>query len=122
MNELLPSLYELFAQKLAAHPELLAVGRENCRRWLNEGHSAPDRLREWDALLAEAQVAGSAASQKQTLTLASQVQAQIEQSLQQLLLRLEEWNDYQDLIQETRALRDRQLDLRGRTEDLRGTK
>jgi hypothetical protein len=55
MNEPLPSLYELFAQKLAAHPELLAVGRENCQRWLSEGHSAPDRLREWDALLAEAQ-------------------------------------------------------------------
>ncbi|HUR58469.1 MAG TPA: hypothetical protein VM029_12205 [Opitutaceae bacterium] len=55
MNESLPSLYELFAQKLAAHPELLAVGRENCQRWLREEHSAPDRLREWDALLAEAQ-------------------------------------------------------------------
>jgi hypothetical protein len=55
MNESLPSLYELFAQKLAAHPELLSVARETCRRWLREGHSAPDRLREWDALLAEAQ-------------------------------------------------------------------
>jgi hypothetical protein len=73
-------------------------------------------------LLAEAQVAGSAASQAQTLAQASRVQAEIEQALQQLLLRLEEWNDYQDLIQETRALRDRQLDLRGRTEELRGTR
>ena len=59
MNEALPSLYELFAEKLAAHPELLRVGRENCRRWLDEGHTAPQRLREWDALLAEAE-AGSA--------------------------------------------------------------
>ena len=58
MNEALPSLYELFAQKLAAHPELLSVARENCQRWLREGHSAPERLREWDRLLAEAQ-AGS---------------------------------------------------------------
>jgi len=55
MNETLPSLYELFAQKLAAHPELLRVARENCQRWLREGHTAPDRLREWDALLAAAQ-------------------------------------------------------------------
>ena len=55
MNESLPSLYELFAQKLAAHPELLQVARDNCQRWLREDHSAPDRLRQWDALLAEAQ-------------------------------------------------------------------
>ncbi len=55
MNESLPSLYELFAQKLAAHPELLSMARETCQRWLREGHGAADRLREWDALLAEAQ-------------------------------------------------------------------
>lgn len=55
MKESLPSLYELFAEKLAAHPELLSVARENCQRWLREGHSAPERLREWDALLADAQ-------------------------------------------------------------------
>lgn len=59
MKESLPSLYDLFAEKLAAHPELLAVARENCQRWLREGHSAPDRLREWDALLADAE-AGAA--------------------------------------------------------------
>ena len=55
MNESLPSLYELFAQKLAAHPELLSMARDTCQRWLLEQHSAPERLREWDALLAEAQ-------------------------------------------------------------------
>jgi hypothetical protein len=49
------SLYEMFADKLSAHPELLAIARENCARWLREGHSAPQRLREWDALLAFAQ-------------------------------------------------------------------
>lgn len=63
MNEALPSLYELFAQKLAAHPELLSVARENRQRWLREGHSAPERLREWDCLLAEAQ-AGSTGMEK----------------------------------------------------------
>ena len=45
----------MFAEKLAAHPELIAVARENCSRWLREGHSGAARLREWDALLAEAQ-------------------------------------------------------------------
>lgn len=54
MNEALPSLHELFAQKIAAHPVLLNVARGNCQRWC-EGHTAPDRLREWDALLAKAQ-------------------------------------------------------------------
>jgi hypothetical protein len=49
------SLWELLAEKLAAHPELLAVARENCARWRREGHSGAARLREWDALLAGAQ-------------------------------------------------------------------
>ncbi|MFM1871712.1 MAG: hypothetical protein RL398_1134 [Planctomycetota bacterium] len=44
----------------------------------------------------------------------------IEARLQQLLLRLEEWNDFQDLIQETRALRDRQRDLQARTNEAKG--
>ena len=55
MTETRPSLWELFANKLSAHPELLAVARENCARWLREGHSGARRLHEWDALLAEAQ-------------------------------------------------------------------
>ena len=49
------SLWEVFADKLSAEPELLAVARENCTRWLREGHSGTARLREWDALLASAQ-------------------------------------------------------------------
>ena len=47
-------------------------------------------------------------------------QEKIAEALQQLLYRLEEWNDYQDMVQEARALRDRQRDLRIRTEELRG--
>jgi hypothetical protein len=49
------SFWELLADKLATHPELLAVARENCARWLREWHSGAARLREWDALLAGAQ-------------------------------------------------------------------
>ena len=55
MREELPSLYELFAAKLTAQPELLRVGRENIRRWLEQGHTTPQRLREWDDLLADAE-------------------------------------------------------------------
>jgi hypothetical protein len=55
LNSTAPSLWELLADKLTAHPELLAVARENCARWVHEGHSGAARLREWDALLAEAQ-------------------------------------------------------------------
>jgi hypothetical protein len=73
-------------------------------------------------LLAEAQVARPGSELFATLREAVQHQEHIQQSLQQLLLRLEEWNDYQDLIQEARALRDRQRDLQNRTEDARGKK
>ncbi len=70
--------------------------------------------------LAEAQVTRGASERLPLLQRAAAGQKEIEQSLQQLLLRLEEWNDYQDLVQEVRALRDRQRDLQGRTEDVRG--
>ncbi|MCA8973352.1 MAG: hypothetical protein KDC98_01455 [Planctomycetes bacterium] len=71
--------------------------------------------------LAELQVApvGERAPLMQA-TLAQQ--QKIAAALQQLLYRLEEWNDYQDMVQEARALRDRQRDLRIRTEELRGKK
>lgn len=49
------SLWELFADKVSADPAAVSVARENCARWLREGHSSAARLREWDALLASAQ-------------------------------------------------------------------
>ena len=55
MNATLPTFWELLAEKLARQPELLAVARGNCARWLGEGHSAPQRLRAWDELLAAAE-------------------------------------------------------------------
>jgi hypothetical protein len=45
----------LVANKLASRPESIRVARATCSRWLAEEHSAPDRLREWDVLLAVAQ-------------------------------------------------------------------
>jgi hypothetical protein len=63
------SLWELLADKLTAHPELLRVARDNCSRWLRDGHSAAARLREWDALLAEAQT-GAAGQAKLRAVLA----------------------------------------------------
>ena len=60
MNTTEISFWELLAAKLSAQPELLRVARAICARWLHEGHSGATRLREWDALLAdaEASVAG----------------------------------------------------------------
>ena len=55
MSVTISSFWELLAEKLKAHPELLRVARENCARWLREGHSAAARLQEWDDLLAEAE-------------------------------------------------------------------
>lgn len=55
MNTHQVSLWELLAAKLATHPELLQVARENCSRWLREGHSGASRLQEWDGILANAQ-------------------------------------------------------------------
>lgn len=45
----------MLTEKLERQPELLAIARGNCARWLGEGHSAPQRLREWDTLLAAAE-------------------------------------------------------------------
>ena len=55
MNETRPSFRELTADKLQSHPELLAVPRDNCARWLADGHNGPEYLRQWDALLCRAQ-------------------------------------------------------------------
>ncbi len=79
---------------------------------------APDAAK----ALAEAQVARGAADRSTLLQRAIADQQQIETALAQLLLQLEEWNEFQDLVQEVRALRDRQRDLQDRTEDVRGKK
>jgi hypothetical protein len=71
-------------------------------------------------LLAEAQVARGEKDRMPLLAQAQAHQQHIEEVLKQLLLRLQEWNDYQDLVQEVRALRDRQRDLQNRTEQARG--
>ena len=72
------------------------------------------------ALLAKAQIARGEADRTPLLTAAQVRQQRIRAVLAELLLRLEEWNDYQDLVQEVRALRDRQRDLQNRTEEARG--
>jgi hypothetical protein len=83
-----------------------------------QGKQAPPALR----LLAEAQVARSAADLERALRGAGEAQDRIAASLQELLGRLDEWNDFQDLVQETRALLQGQRDLKSRTEELRGRK
>jgi hypothetical protein len=70
--------------------------------------------------LAEAQVARDDAERRAALQRVRDGQRRLEQGLQQLLLLLQDWNDYQDLVQDVRALRDRQRDVKDRTQDLRG--
>lgn len=72
--------------------------------------------------LGEAQVARSPGEREALQAAAIAGQKRIEESLAKLLSRLEEWNDYQDLVQEVRALRDSQRDIHNRTEDVRGAK
>lgn len=83
---------------------------------------ARSALPEIHRLLAEAQVARGPTERSGLLEQAVAAQRRSEDALRRLLLRLEEWNDYQDLIQEARALRDSQRDLQSRTEDARGTR
>jgi TolA-binding protein len=78
--------------------------------------NAPEATR----LLAQVQVARDRTERIELVQRTLQVQGEIEQALKQLLERLEEWNDYQDVIQVTRALRDRQRDLQTRTEEVKG--
>jgi hypothetical protein len=79
---------------------------------------SPQALR----LLTTAQVAKDDGQRHEALRALAQVQGQMQAILKQLLLRLDEWNDFQDVIQETRALRDRQKDVQSRTEEMRGKK
>ena len=79
---------------------------------------APDVAR----ALSEAQVARGPTERRALLERALAGQKQLEQTLQQLLLLLQDWNDYQDLVQDVRALRDRQRDLQDRTQEAKGKK
>ncbi|MFN8824266.1 MAG: hypothetical protein ACK501_04820 [Planctomycetota bacterium] len=72
--------------------------------------------------LAELQVAQPGAEWQAARQRAIAGQQRCEGRLKLLLERLEEWNDYQDLVQEVRGLRDRQRDVQNRTQEARGKK
>ncbi|MCA8943382.1 MAG: hypothetical protein KDB80_12535, partial [Planctomycetes bacterium] len=70
-----------------------------------------------------AQIAGTAADRSTELDRASQLQSRIVEDLRELRGQLDEWNEFQDVITQTRAIRDKQKDIRSRTESLqRGDK
>ena len=73
-------------------------------------------------LMATARVAASTADAKEALQEAALGQSAIIKVLQELLTRLHDWNEFQDLIDNTRSLRDRQRDLRARTRALQESK
>lgn len=89
---------------------------------------AADRIRfEWAPrvveLVATASIENLAERVKPGLLEAEKLQKRILRELEALRNQLEEWNDYQDVISQTRALRDKQRDVRNRTmETLQGPK
>ncbi len=72
--------------------------------------------------LAQAQVAASTAAEREALQAVGSLQEQAAAALAELLAQLDEWNDYQDLVQEARSLREKQRDIQSRTEEIRGRK
>jgi hypothetical protein len=72
--------------------------------------------------LAEAQVAASMESMQQQLQQALAMQDKVIASLQEMLSKLDEWNDYQDLVQEARSLIEKQRDVQSRTQQTQGSK
>ena len=79
---------------------------------------SPPLLRE----LQKAQVAPDAAALKAGLELALAMQDRVTASLQEMLSKLDEWNDYQDLVQEARSLIEKQRDVQSRTQQTQGRK
>jgi hypothetical protein len=47
-------MYQLIADKLERQPELLDVGLENVARWIANGSTQQDKLREWERLILRA--------------------------------------------------------------------
>ena len=50
-----PSYWRLLADKLQREPALIKVARNNITRWREQGHSALQRLNEWDGVLLAAE-------------------------------------------------------------------
>lgn len=75
---------------------------------------APKALKE----LAAARVAPSTKAAETALKTAAAHQTAIIKVLQELLSRLDRWHEFQDLIENTRSLRDSQRDIRSRTRSL----
>lgn len=80
------------------------------------GELSPQSLR----LLTQAQVAGNGRDLAGTVGEVVKLQDRIVEVLKDLLGRLDEWNEMQDLIQDVRAMRDKQRDLQNRTDQMRG--
>ncbi len=68
--------------------------------------------------LAKARVAPSSAATEAALKAAAEGQTAIIRVLKELLARLDDWNEFRDLIDNTRALRDKQREIRARTQSL----
>ena len=79
---------------------------------------APDALR----LLAQARVAQSNKDAVAALEAASRKQRTMIEEFKSLLDRLDRWNEFQDVITNTRTLLDQQRDVKARAKNLQGGK
>lgn len=70
--------------------------------------------------LARAQVAATGEDRDRDVQTAAKLAEAIHQRLVDLLGRLDEWNDFQDVVQEARALKEKQRDIQLRTRELQG--
>jgi len=68
--------------------------------------------------LTEAGVADASAPRKAALKFAMERQATVIEGLKALLARLDEWNEFLDVVTQTRAVRDKQRDILNRTKSL----
>jgi hypothetical protein len=67
---------QLVARQLQREPALLAVARDNVRRWLADGVQARERLLAWDDLLARAQAGPQGMARLQQLLAADDPESQ----------------------------------------------
>lgn len=68
--------------------------------------------------LTEAGVAVDAASRRSTLDQAVKRQSETVEGLKALMARLDQWNEFQDVVAQTRAVRDKQREILNRTKSL----
>ena len=103
--------------RLAGYPT--GIVRTFSKLWNRDAESlAPEALK----LLAKARVAEGNKAAGTILGEAGKKQRSMIEEFEQLLKRLDRWNEFQDVITNTRSILDKQREIKTRTETLQGGK